>query len=266
MTAATPTVRAVRALRARRVALALVVLWLLPAAARPVAGQTPAQDLTSSSDSALSDTGEEFRAVAVRLPLAALLGCALALRPRRRSSRPREMSVIETQIILAMVGALVMLVVGASLARAFGIVGAANLIRYRAKVDDAKDAVVMLSALGVGLASGVGLYVLAVMATVMIGVALWIIEGFEPAVYKHFELTIDAKQIVTLRPGIEGILRRFKTQYEMRAASADRMTYVVAAPTNARLDRISGEIARLGEPDRISVEWDQQKPKKENIA
>jgi hypothetical protein len=35
---------------------------------------------------------------------------------------------------------------------------------------------------------------------------------------------------------------------------------------NVRLDRISAEIVRLGEPDRISVEWDQQKPKKENIA
>ena len=55
-----------------------------------------------------------------------------------------------------------MLVVGASLARAFGIVGAANLIRYRSKIDDPKDAVVMLCALAVGLASGVGLYALAI--------------------------------------------------------------------------------------------------------
>ena len=38
----------------------------------------------------------------------------------------------------------VMLIVGASLARAFGIVGVASLIRYRAKIDDPKDAVVML--------------------------------------------------------------------------------------------------------------------------
>ena len=65
---------------------------------------------------------------------------------------------IETQIVLAIVGALIMLVVGASLARAFGIAGAANLIRYRAKIEDPKDAVVMLSALSVGLASGVGLF------------------------------------------------------------------------------------------------------------
>jgi hypothetical protein len=42
------------------------------------------------------------------------------------------------------------MVVGASLARAFGIVGAAELIRYRAKVEDPKDAGVMLSTLAIG--------------------------------------------------------------------------------------------------------------------
>ena len=81
----------------------------------------------------------------VRLPLAASLGAALALRPRRRSGTPpRNPAVVQTQIILSVVGAIIMLVVGASLARAFGIVGAANLIRYRSKIDDPKDAVVML--------------------------------------------------------------------------------------------------------------------------
>ena len=92
----------------------------------------------------------------MRLPIAALLGAALALRPRRAGSPRRDPAVIETQIVLAIVGALIMLVVGASLARAFGIAGAANLIRYRAKIEDPKDAVVMLSALAVGLAAGVG--------------------------------------------------------------------------------------------------------------
>lgn len=48
--------------------------------------------------------------------------------------------------MLAIVGCLVMLIVGASLARAFGIAGAASLVRYRAKIADPKDASVMLRA------------------------------------------------------------------------------------------------------------------------
>jgi uncharacterized membrane protein YhiD involved in acid resistance len=75
---------------------------------------------------------------------------------------------VQTQIILAIIGALVMIVVGTSLARAFGVVGAAGLVRYRAKVDDPKDAGVMLTTLAIGLASGIGVYGLAVFATLFL--------------------------------------------------------------------------------------------------
>ena len=114
------------------------------------------------------------------LPVATALGAALAFRPRRRGTPPRSAPVIETQIVLAVVGATVMLVVGSSLARAFGIVGAANLIRYRAKIDDPKDAVVMLSTLSVGLCCGVELYGLALFATVFLLGVLWAVESIEP--------------------------------------------------------------------------------------
>ena len=131
------------------------------------------------SDELLGDFRAGLADAAVRLPIAALLGAALALRPRRASSPRRDPAVIETQIVLAIVGALIMLVVGQSLARAFGIAGAANLIRYRAKIEDPKDAVVMLSTLAVGLASGVGLFGLAAVGTLFLVMTLWIIEGFE---------------------------------------------------------------------------------------
>src|SRR5258705_11686096 len=102
------------------------------------------------------------------LPFAPVLGAALAVRPRRRGTPPRSAPVIETQIVLAVVGATVMLVVGSSLARAFGIVGAANLIRYRAKIEHPKHAVLMLSTLSMGLCSGVELYGLRLLPTVFL--------------------------------------------------------------------------------------------------
>ena len=116
------------------------------------------ENLSFQAGELIGDLGSGLTDAAIRLPIAALLGTLLALRPRRAASPPRDPAVIETQIVLAIVGALIMLIVGASLARAFGIAGAANLIRYRAKIEDPKDAVVMLSTLAVGLASGVGLF------------------------------------------------------------------------------------------------------------
>src|SRR4029079_19416182 len=96
------------------------------------------------------------------------LSAARAVRPKRKGTPTRQPAVIQTQIILGIVGAVVMLVVGSSLARAFGIVGAAGLVRYRARIDDPKDAGVMLSTLAVGLAAGVGTWMLATFGTFFI--------------------------------------------------------------------------------------------------
>jgi hypothetical protein len=242
----------------------IVLLWIVGQAS--VFAQTA--QMPADVAPVATDWVEELRTAGIRLPLAALLGTILALRPRRSGGPGRKMPVVETQIILAVVGALIMLVVGMSLARAFGIVGAANLIRYRAKVEDPKDAVVMLSALGVGLASGVGLYVLAVFSTLFIGAALWTIEGFEPKVYKRFELTIkmkDKEGVAELRPRIEEVLARFHATYELRASAADLVTYAIMAPPSLRLDRVSNGLTGLAKDNSLSVEWDEKNPKKAEV-
>jgi len=195
-------------IRTRRVAglcLALAVLALAPVLCAPVLGaqQSALEQKLNADEEGLKalHAWHDIQPAMVRLPLAALLGAALALRPRRRGTPKRTPAVVQTQIVLAVVGAVIMLVVGASLARAFGIVGAANLIRYRSKIDDPKDAVVMLCALAVGLASGVGLYALGVFSTAFLVAALWVIESFEPQGLKRFDLKIKAgKDTDALRP------------------------------------------------------------------
>ena len=200
----------------------------------------------------------------IRLSLAAALGALLALRPRRRGTPPRSMPVIETQIILASVGALIMLVVGTSLARAFGIVGAANLIRYRAKIDDPKDAVVMLAALAVGLACGVGLYVIASVGTLLVGVFLWTIESFEPKATKPFDLKIKVKQgAPDLQPAIERTLRAHRAGFELRASADEEVQYLVQLPQDLKTDRLTAALVALAPDDaELAVEWDEKKSKK----
>ena len=198
----------------------------------------------------------------IRLPLAALLGTALALRPRRKGTPPRQPAVVQTQIILAVVGAIIMLVVGASLARAFGIVGVASLIRYRSKIDDPKDAVVMLCALAVGLASGVGLYALAGFSTVFLVAALWVIESFEKGM-KTFDLKIKIdKDTDALRPKIEEILRRYSLKFELRTSSDEEVCYDVQVPLELKTDRVSNALLRLDPAGHASVEWTEKKKTK----
>ena len=237
------------------------LLVLAPAAfaAMPLsAGTAPAPEAPHWDLQAQIDS---LKSALASLPLAAALGAALAFRPRRRGTPPRSAPVIQTQIILAIVGAAVMLIVGASLARAFGIVGAASLIRYRAKIEDPKDAGVMLTTLSVGLAAGVGLYGLAVFGTLFVLGVLWVIESLEPERPKVFTLKITTKDTGALKPQLEALLKRFRLGYELRSTSADEISYEVQLPIHRRTDRISNEILRLDTSGETTVEWDEKKVK-----
>jgi hypothetical protein len=195
------------------------------------------------------------------LPLATLFGGALAFRPRRRGTPPRSAPVIQTQIVLSIVGAVVMLIVGSSLARAFGIVGVASLIRYRAKIDDPKDAVVMLACLTVGLACGVGLYGLGVFATMFILAILWIVESFEPERRKTFDLKIASPDPSVVRADVEAILRRSNIKFELRSAGAKELVYDAELPYSVRTDRIANAILLLQPGNETEVTWEEKKKK-----
>jgi len=198
----------------------------------------------------------------VALPLATLLGAALALRPRRRGTPERSSQVVQTQIILAIIGALVMIVVGTSLARAFGVVGAAGLVRYRAKIDDPKDAGVMLTTLAMGLGCGVGVYGLALFATVFLVAVLWVIESFEPRARKEFILEVRSKEAVKLQPNVEALLRRRRVKYELRESQPEEFSFLVQMPMDMKTDGISAEIIALDPDPGTGVEWKAEGKKK----
>jgi hypothetical protein len=245
---------------------ALMAAVFVAALAAPAATQIlePEQRERSSEVVETPNTASQIhqlRHALVRLPFAAGLACVLALRPRRRGTPKRQAPVIQTQIILAIVGAVVMLVVGSSLARAFGIVGAAGLVRYRAKIEDPKDAGVMLSTLAVGLASGVGIFLLAAFATVFILAVLWVVESFEPRAMQTFTLKVSAKDPMKLKAEIEQLLARYRLRFELRSSSTEEIHYEVRVPVDRKTDRLSDLIVKL-DPETTAVEWEEKKEKK----
>ena len=243
------------------------VLWLMlmagpPALAQPPADPTAFPPQTSSETSDSRGTVTEVRRAMIRLPLAAVLGAMLGLRPRRKGTPVRQPAVIQTQIILAIVGSVVMLVVGSSLARAFGIVGAAGLVRYRAKIEDPKDAGVMLSTLAVGLAAGVGVWVLATFATGFFLLVLWIVESFEPKAKKLFTLKVKAKDPAALKPRIEELLTRHHVKFELRGTSTEELHYEVRIPFDHKADGLTDAIVALDRDNASAADLEEKKEKK----
>jgi hypothetical protein len=251
-------------LRVLFLAAALVAGFALPVLAQPapLEPQEPKRADVFERTPPFSEQMRDLKHALGRLPIAAGRASVLAFRPRRKGTPERQMPVIQTQIILAVVGAVVMLVVGSSLARAFGIVGAAGLVRYRAKIEDPKDAGVMLSTLAVGLAAGVGVWLLASFATVFILALLWVVESFEPKATQLFMLKVKAKDPAALKPKLDALLARYHFEVELRGSSKEELQYEVRMPSDGKTDRLSERILKL-EPENVTeVEWDDKKEKK----
>jgi uncharacterized membrane protein YhiD involved in acid resistance len=194
--------------------------------------------------------------------ISAALGAALGIvRPVRSEIIPRSAHVIHAQILLAIVGAMIIVVVAESLARAFAIVGAAGLVRYRAKIKDPKDAGVMLVALAVGLTTGSGLFLFAATTTVFVIAVLWILESLEPEARSRFYLKIVAKNAATLRPEIEHALDYKGVTYELRGSSPDELHYEVTVPFREKIKKLSKLIRSLDGHSGTSVEWEIKKYK-----
>jgi uncharacterized membrane protein YhiD involved in acid resistance len=194
--------------------------------------------------------------------LSALLGAALGIvRPVRNEIVPRSPHVVQAQILLAIVGAMIIVVVAESLARAFAIVGAAGLVRYRARINDPKDAGVMLVALAVGLTVGSGLFLFATIACVFVLAVLWLLESFEPEARSRFNLKIGAKNAFKLRAEIEHALEYKGITYELRGSSADELQYEVTVPFKQKIAKLSKLIRSLDSHPGTSVEWEIKKYK-----
>jgi len=89
----------------------------------------------------------------LKLVVAALIGL-LVTAIHQPASRERGRSMEQAQTLLCVSGAMMMIIIGNSLARAFGIAGAASIIRFRTPVDDPKDVTILFLLMGLGMSVG----------------------------------------------------------------------------------------------------------------
>ena len=106
-------------------------------------------------------------------------------------------SFAQTLVIMGMVTSLIMLIIGSNIARAFSLIGALSVIRFRNAVKETRDVGFMFLAMAIGMACGTRFYMLAVFATAFFAVVIGIM----------YRLDVFSKQVterllrVRLPPG-----------------------------------------------------------------
>jgi uncharacterized membrane protein YhiD involved in acid resistance len=115
------------------------------------------------------DTGYSPWSIVINLTLALVCGLIIGW-VYRKSHRglSYSQSFVVTLVLMAVTVAAVMMVIGSNLARAFALVGALTIVRFRTVVKDTRDTAFIFFALTEGIASGTGNYLLAGFSTLFI--------------------------------------------------------------------------------------------------
>ena len=107
--------------------------------------------------------------IIVNLVISFILGIIISLVYKKtHKGLSYSQSFLVTNIFVCVIVCMVIMIIGNSLARAFALVGALSIIRFRTVVKDTKDTAYIFWSLASGMACGTGSYFLALAGTIII--------------------------------------------------------------------------------------------------
>lgn len=195
--------------------------------------------------------------LAGRLLLALLFGVLVALiyRVSHGRNKPDASAMGATLVLLSVLIAMVSMVIGDSVARAFGLVGVLSIVRFRTVVDDTRDTAFVIFAVIVGMAAGVGQMWVAVVGIPVVGFAA---VGFQ-LMARSGANGGSPEATLTVRLGLgrspeellTGPLTKHTERCRLTASSTARqgsafdVTYVVRLKTEAAMTQLVSELNQI---------------------
>jgi hypothetical protein len=135
-----------------------------------------------------------------------------------------------TLVLMTILIAMVTQVIGDNLARAFGLVGALSIVRFRTVMQDTQDVAFVIFAVAVGMAVGAGQPLVSVMCVLGVGLAA--------TMFRTFPTTVNSTAVATLHVRL-GLGRTPETSIEpvlVETTSQREMTSVETAKQGAAVD------------------------------
>jgi uncharacterized membrane protein YhiD involved in acid resistance len=169
--------------------------------------------------------------VLVRLLGAWLLGCIVALIYRR--SRPAGAVLASfpgTLVLLSVLIAMVTQVIGDNVARAFSLVGALSIVRFRTVVRDTQDTAYVIFAVAVGMAVGAGHSWVALAGIAVLAAAAFFLRERDIANAgggTPYALTVRSALGVDQEVAVRPIIERYFQQLSTTGAATSRQGLAV---------------------------------------
>ena len=181
-----------------------------------------------------------------KLVVAAIVGMLVtAVHRGYRSERETNPTLDQAQVLLCIAGALMMILISGSLARAFGIAGAASIIRFRTPIEDARDITVLFILMGLGMAAGLGGFALAGLGTLFLCAMLPILHVFSAQKPRMMLVEIVASGRSFPFDHVQRVFALNQVTFEPREVSqGDEATveYLTTLPMHASLEELSSQL------------------------
>lgn len=181
-----------------------------------------------------------------KLVVAAIVGLLVtAVHRGYRSEREANPTLDQAQVLLCIAGALMMILISGSLARAFGIAGAASIIRFRTPIEDARDITVLFILMGLGMAAGLGGFALAGLGTLFLCAMLPILNVFSAQKPRMMLVEIVARGRDFPFDHVHRVFALNHVTFEPREVSQGEdatVEYLATLPTHASLEDLSSQL------------------------
>lgn len=194
-----------------------------------------------------------------KLVVAAIIGFIVtAVQRYYKSDRTPNPTLEQAQVLLCVAGALMMLIIGSSIARAFGIAGAASIIRFRTPVEDARDITVLFILMGLGMAAGLGGFAVAGLGTIFLCAMFPLLNVFASARPRQMVVDIEAKGREIPFDHIQKVFAVNRVAFEPREVSqGDEATarYLTTLSPTDSLEELSTQLIDGGKSGIKNVSW-----------
>ena len=101
-----------------------------------------------------------------------------------------SVSFVHAMILMGVTISIIMLIIGSNIARAFTLVGALSIIRFRNAVKDSRDVAFIFVAMAIGMGVGTGFYATAVIFTLFTCGMIYVLSRFEVGATTRRELLL----------------------------------------------------------------------------
>lgn len=170
-------------------------------------------------------------------------------------------SFVFTLVLNGMVVALVMMIVGSNVARAFSLVGALSIIRFRNAVKETRDVGFIFFTMAIGMAVGTQFYTLAVIGAVLISLLILLMVRFNWFAQEMVNqiLRVQVPGDVSFEEIFESVFLKYTSTADLIAVDSiqsgtlTELTYSIGLKKPSDVDQFLAAIKKLNNNNKVTL-------------